>query len=62
MLVIGLAFAAMQCLSVLGQIIVLGEFYRCTTGFMWMNLGVAGLAFVGGVIYLWSQVRKDRQA
>ncbi|GGL70518.1 hypothetical protein GCM10010840_05780 [Deinococcus aerolatus] len=54
--------SSMQCFSVLGQIQVLGEAYRRTIGFMWLNLGVAGLAFIGGVIYLWFQIRKGRQA
>ncbi|GGM04641.1 hypothetical protein [Deinococcus aerophilus] len=61
MFVIGLAFAAMQCFSVVGQIFVLGEAYRRTIGFMWLNLGVAGLAFIGGVIYLWVQTRRGRR-
>ncbi|MDV6373788.1 hypothetical protein [Deinococcus arenicola] len=61
MFVIGLAFVAMQFLSVLGQIVVLGEAYRRTIGFMWMSLVVTGLAFVGGLIYLWFQTRQGRQ-
>lgn len=61
MFVIGLAFVAMQFFSVLGQIAVLGESYRRTIGFMWLSLVVTGLAFVGGLIYLWFQTRQGRQ-
>ncbi len=61
MFVIGLAFVAMQFLSVLGQIVVTDEACRRGIGFMWISLVVAGLAFVGGLIYVWSQTRQGRQ-
>ncbi|OLV17012.1 hypothetical protein [Deinococcus marmoris] len=59
--VIFLAFVAGQFISVLGQIVVVGESYSRTIGFMWLNLALAGLAFIGGLIYLWFQTRQGRQ-
>lgn len=59
--VLALTFVAGRFFSVLAQIVVLGEAYSRTIAFMWLNLSVSGLGFLGGLLYLWVQARKGNR-
>ncbi|MBB6016656.1 hypothetical protein ACFP9V_16650 [Deinococcus radiopugnans] len=61
MFVLALAFLTGQFFSTLAQIVLLGEAYSRTIAFMWLNLSVSGLGFLGGLLYLWVQARKGNR-
>jgi hypothetical protein len=58
---LALAFVAGQFFSALAQIVVLGEAYSRTVVFLWLNLSVTGVGFLGGLLYLWIPTRKGNQ-
>lgn len=60
--VLGLALLAGQFFFVLPQIVLFGSASRTALAFAWLSLSVSGLAFVIGLIYLWVQARKSKQA
>ncbi len=59
--VLALAFAVGQFFFALAQMVVLGEARGHTSVLMWLSLSVTGMGILGGLLYLWLQMRKGNR-